>query len=124
MRVIRRLLLGAALAVLTVLMHADPGAAQSLGTFRWQLLPLDEIVTLTVVQQGPVFVLSGFDDSAGAGRVATFGTAFFRPDGMIGMGLTTVFDGAAFHTSVVMDPVTLSGAWRDDGANAGTWVRK
>ena len=124
MPVIRRLLLGAALAALGVLTHADPSAAQTLGTFRWQLLPLDETITLSVVQQGQVFVLSGFDDSAGAGRVATFGTAFFRPDGMIGMGLTTVFDGAAFHTSVIMDPVTLSGTWRDDGANAGTFVRK
>jgi hypothetical protein len=79
-------------------------------------------VTLQVVQQGPVFVLSGFSERTGGARAATYGTAFFRPDGSAGLGFTTVFDGIAANTDVVLDVATLAGTWRDDSGNAGQFL--
>jgi hypothetical protein len=113
---------GAVLTALVVLGMARSGDAQLLGPFRWQLAPRDEFVTLTATPQGSVFVLAGIDELAGAPPAAVIGTAFVRADGMIGMGFTTVFDGIAAHTEVILNPSTLSGTWRDDGGNSGNFV--
>jgi hypothetical protein len=96
--------------------------AQSLGSFRWRLDPFAETVTFQVEQQGAVFVLSGFSERPGVARSAAYGTAFIRPDGTAGMGFTTVFDGIASNTDVLLDITTLSGTWRDDSGNAGAFV--
>jgi hypothetical protein len=99
-----------------------PAEAQSLGGLRWRLDPFAETVTFQVEQQGAVFVLSGFSERPGGARSAAYGTAFIRPDGAAGMGFTTVFDGIASSTDVILDITTLSGSWRDDSGNAGTFV--
>ena len=38
--------------------------AQSLGTFRWQLQPFCNVVTVNVIQQGAVYTLDGSTTSA------------------------------------------------------------
>ena len=98
--------------------------AQALGTFRWQLSPLCNVVTLNVVQQGPVFVLSGFDDGCGQSNPASAtGTAFFNPNGAIGMGLTVITTGGGAVTySIQLDPGTLSGTWVDSSGATGTFA--
>ena len=119
-----RAIVGSALIASALLGSARAGDAQSLGPFRWQLAPRNEFVTLTATPQGSVFVLAGIDEIAGAPPAAVFGTAFVRSDGLVGMGFTTVFDGIAAHTEVILNPNTLSGTWRDDGGNSGNFVRQ
>ena len=41
---------------------ASASSAQNLGTFRWQLQPFCNVVSLAVEQQGAAFQLTGFDD--------------------------------------------------------------
>jgi hypothetical protein len=53
------------LAVLTVIIitvAATPVAAQSLGTFRWQLRPYCHVLTLAVTQNGAGYRVEGTDD--------------------------------------------------------------
>jgi hypothetical protein len=68
---------------------APPVRAQALGTFRWQLQPYCNILTLNVRQDGAVYTLDGFDDQCGAASAASaLGTAFLNPDGTIGFGVS------------------------------------
>lgn len=57
---------------------AAPVGAQTLGTFRFQLQPYCNVVTLTIVQQGAQYQLTGTDDQCGAGPRAVTG-AFPNP---------------------------------------------
>ena len=62
-------------------------STQALGTFRWQLQPYCNTLTLNVRQDGVVYTLDGFDDQCGAASAASaIGTAFLNPDGTIGFG--------------------------------------
>lgn len=100
--------------------------AQPLGTFRWQLQPHCNVVTLNIVgQQGSVFTLDGFDDQCGAGqRASVVGTAFPNPDGTIGIGLNTVLapGGAFVHVEARISLASLNGPWRDSAGNSGTFA--
>lgn len=122
MRITRTLMF----AVLTIGALALPtdAAAQVLGTFRWQQSPYCNLITLTVVQVGGVYQLSGFDDECGGPlRGAVTGTAFLNGDGSIGMGFTVVTpSGRSFQVDAAMDLSTLSGPWRSSTAASGTWV--
>lgn len=113
------------LAVLTVTVMAvsAPVAAQSLGTFRWQLQPYCNVLTLAVTQSGGVYRLEGADDQCGAGESASaIGTAFPNPDGSIGMGLTIVAapGGAPVHVDATIKIASLGGTWRDSAGNTGS----
>ncbi len=55
-----------------------PGAsasAQTLGTFRWQLQPFCNVLTVTVVQQGGHYQLYGTDDLCGAPQASPRGAS-------------------------------------------------
>ena len=78
------------LAALVVVVTSIPAAAQPLGTARWQLQPYCNVLTLAITQNGTVFTLDGVDDLCGAGPASALGTAFFNPDGTVGMGLHLV----------------------------------
>jgi hypothetical protein len=110
-----------ALLLLTFARSAD---AQPLGTFRWQLQPFCNVVTLTVVQIGDRYTLDGTDDQCGAPeRVSVSGVAFLNPNGSIGFGLTLVAPGArSAHMSATISPVTLSGTWFDNLGQQGPYV--
>lgn len=100
-----------------------PLAAQTIGTYRWQLQPYCNVLTLTVVQEGGVYRLEGADDLCGAARpgLAT-GLALPNRDGTIGFGLTIVDapSGLPVHVSAAIDVVSLGGTWRDALGFGGT----
>lgn len=122
----RRFSATAVIFTATLLVGVPTGEAQSLGTFRWQLTPFCNIVTLNVRQDGPVFTLDGFDNQCGAGGIqaSLVGTAFLNPDGSIGFGLTgaTAPGAAPVVLYARLDPASIGGAWSDSAGNSGTMV--
>ncbi len=116
--------LTALLASLSMLM-ATAAAAQPLGTFRWQLQPFCNVVTVNVVQAGAVYTLDGFDDQCGAAqRAPLVGTATPNPDGTIGFGLHVVTVPGGFPVSVDarISLSSLSGTWSDSAGNSGAFT--
>ena len=96
--------------------------AQPLGTFRWQLQPICNVVTVNVVQAGAVYTLDGFDDQCGAGqRAPLVRTATPNPDGTIGFGLhiVTVPGGVPVSVDARIGLASLSGTWSDSAGNSG-----
>jgi len=59
------------LSLLGVMWLSMPATAQPLGTFRWQLLPYCNVLTLNVIQQGGIYTLDGTDDGCGAAHAAS-----------------------------------------------------
>jgi hypothetical protein len=110
--------------VLGLLWVSVPVSAQPLGTFRWQIQPYCNVLTLTVVQQGGNFTLDGTDDRCGLSRLASaVGIAYFNPNGTVSFGLTEVMPGGlAIHMDATIDVSSLSGTWRDSGGSLGTLV--
>ncbi len=115
---------GIGLCVAVFLGATEYASGQPLGTFRWQYSPFCNVVTLSVVQQGSVFVLSGFDDNCGAGSASSAtGTAFFNPNGGVGIGLTTIASGGVNVSSTIqISPASLSGTWSDSQGNSGNFT--
>jgi hypothetical protein len=104
---------------------ATPAGAQSLGTFRWQLQPYCNVVSVTVVQQGGQYQLDGTDDMCGTGPKASVrGLAFLNPDGSIGFGLTIVqASGRTVPVGASLSLATLGGTWQAaGGAYFGNFV--
>ena len=93
---------------LALALLAAPADAQPLGTFRWQLQPHCNVLSLTVTQVEGVYRLEGTDDQCGAGRAraSVLGLAFQNPSGAIGMGLTIVTapGGVAVHVDAADHP--------------------
>jgi len=116
---------GLALAVL-LLGFGGVAAAQPLGTFRWQLQPFCNVVTVAVTQNGAVYRLEGSDDQCGGGadKASVTGTAFPNPDGTIGFGLNIVTapGGRPLHVDAEITVGTFSGTWRDSAGASGTFV--
>lgn len=114
------------LMILSALTMPAVSGAQPLGTFRWQLQPFCNVVTMAVTQNGGVFRLEGTDNQcgSGAGQASAIGVAFQNPDGSIGFGFTIVTapGGASVHVDATIAVATLSGTWRDSGGNSGTFV--
>ena len=97
----------------------------TIGTFRWQLLPFCNVVTVTVTQAGAQYQIDGTDDMCGAPRAAaTVGRAFMNNDGSLGFGLTTITTpgGVALHLDATITLPALNGTWRDSGGNSGTFA--
>jgi hypothetical protein len=99
-------------------------AGPELGSFVWQVAPFCNVVTLTVVQDGPGFSLSGFDDNCGGAHSAAYGAASFNPDGTVSLGLTILAaGGAAEQFSVVLTAASgFSGTWQDASGNTGDFL--
>ena len=59
------------LAMIVVAVHSatDRVSAQALGTFRWQLQPFCNVVTLTIARENGVYTLDGVDDGCGVGHM-------------------------------------------------------
>jgi hypothetical protein len=104
---------------------APSASAQPLGTFRWQLQPYCNVITVAVVQQGGQYQLDGTDDQCGAVvKGSVVGLAFQNPDGTIGFGLSIVTTpgGAPVHVDATISIATLGGTWRDSAGNSGTFI--
>lgn len=107
-----------------VLVTAQPGAAQPLGVFRWQLSPFCNVLTLHVTHVAGTYRLEGFDDQCGALRAAVLGMAVPNPDGSLGFGLTIVATAGdvPLNLEVRFDLSTLGGPWSDTSGNSGTLI--
>ena len=105
---------------------AGTSAGQTLGSFRWQLQPYCNVVTVTITQVAGVYRLEGTDDQCGGGRdlAAVQGLAFPNPDGTIGFGLTIVTSpgGAPVHVDATIALASLGGSWRDSNGATGSFV--
>lgn len=109
---------------LLVLSAAVDAGAQTIGTFRWQLQPYCNTVTLNVTYAGGVYTLDGVDNQCGASRAASVvGLAYLNPDGTIGFGLTMVEPaGGAVDVTAAISMASLGGTWRDSAGNSGAFV--
>lgn len=99
--------------------------AQTIGTFRWQLQPFCNAITVTVVQQGANYQLGGYDDQCGAPqRAPVVGVGTPNPDGSIGFGfqIVTVPGGAVVGVDARISIATIGGTWRDSSGNSGTFA--
>jgi hypothetical protein len=107
------------------LVSARETAAQPLGTYRWQLTPFCNVLTLAVTQVGGQYRLEGYDDQCGtAQRAPVTGLVVPNPDGTLEFGLTVVHAPGAVpaHIDVTFTIATLGGTWRDSAGNVGTLV--
>lgn len=114
-----------ALTLLALSLVARPAAAQSLGTFVWQLAPYCNVVTLNTTQDGAVYTFDGYDNQCGASTLATTrGLAVVNPNGTVGIGLTIVTSPGALpvHVQATIDLGSLGGPWNDDHGNTGTLI--
>ena len=100
--------------------------AQPVGTFRWQLQPFCNVVTVAITQNGAVYRLEGTDDQCGGGADAASvtGTAFPNADGTIGFGLNIVTapGGRPLHVDADITLGAFSGTWRDSAGSSGPFV--
>jgi hypothetical protein len=115
-----------AASLFIVMATAATADAQFLGTFRWQLQPYCNVVSLGVTQNGGTYRIEGTDDQCGAGAhlASAIGTAFPNPDGSIGLGVNIIVapGGAAVHVDATVSLATLNGTWRDSAGHAGTFT--
>lgn len=105
---------------------AGTALAQPVGTFRWQLQPFCNVITVAITQNGAVYRLEGTDDQCGGGADAASvtGTAFPNADGTIGFGLNIVTapGGRPVHVDAEISLATFSGTWRDSAGATGAFV--
>jgi hypothetical protein len=98
-------------------------SGQVLGTFRWQLSPFCNVLTLTVLQAGSELLLSGIDDNCGlATPSGAHGKALVLPSGSVGMDVTVIGAAGAIHNAIQVSATTGSGTWSDSLGNAGAFV--
>ena len=62
----RRAMAMAAAMMAAALAGDGVAEAQTVGSFRWQQQPYCNVIQLTVVQQGSLYRVDGFDDQCGA----------------------------------------------------------
>ncbi len=103
---------------------AGEASAQVLGTFRWQLAPYCNVVTLRVEQKGALYELSGTDDLCGAPQSASAnGSAHVNPNGTASVSLTIIRpDGIPVASSAAISLAGLSGTWSDEYGNSGPFT--
>jgi len=96
--------------------------AQVMGTYSWQTQPYCNVVTLTIVQQGPAFQLSGVDNLCGAGSAPVTGTAVVTAGG-VSMGLAVALpNGRAAHLSTTVSLANFAGTWTDSDGSSGPFA--
>ena len=111
-----------------LLPRSSPGAtaeAQPIGTFRWQLQPFCNVVTVNVTQQGGVYTLDGYDNQCGAPqRAPLVGLGTPNPDGTIGLGLhvVTVPGGRGVQIEARITLAALGGTLERQRRQRGTFA--
>lgn len=107
-----------------MLSGVTPVWGQVLGVFRWQMQPYCNLVTFTVIQQGPTYQLTGNDNLCGAPQFApATGTATPNPNGTISLGFDIVLtSGATAHVSATVNLSNVSGTWSDADGNSGPFL--
>ncbi len=118
-------LLSALTVLLAVFAFTARADAQPLGTFSWQLQPFCNRVTVSLVQQGALYTVDGYDDQCGAAqRAPLVGLATANPDGTIGFGLNvvTVPGGKGVQVEARITLPAGNGTWADSAGNSGTFA--
>ncbi|MGE0816758.1 MAG: hypothetical protein AB7O93_25695 [Vicinamibacterales bacterium] len=120
----RRLPIRIALFLLLTAIPTGLAAAQPLGTFRWQMQPYCNVITVLVTQLGDTYSIQGTDDLCGSGRAAVTGMAFLNPAGSVGFGLNIVVPGApsGLQVEATISVPSISGTWRDNLGRNGSFV--
>jgi hypothetical protein len=113
------------IAALAILIAPASGlaAAQSLGSFSWQLAPYCNVVTLTVTQNGSIYTLDGYDNQCGTtSRAPVNGMDVLNANGTVEFGLTiaTTPGGTPVHVQATVNPSTLAGEWHDSHGGSGS----
>lgn len=101
---------------------ATTASAQVIGTFRWRAEPYCNVFTLTVTQNGGVFLLSGFDEPCdGNPRLPVQGVAVLQNNGSVTLGLTvlSIPGGTPVNVEADISLATVSGTWRDGAGRSG-----
>jgi len=103
---------------------SQSAVAQPLGSFRWQVQPYCNVLTLNVVQQAGIYTLDGTDDLCGGTQKASVvGIASLNPSGTVGFGMTLVLPGGTpVHIEATINMTSLNGTWRDSAGNSGTMI--
>jgi hypothetical protein len=109
----------ATLFIASAVLVAAPASAQNLGTFRWQLQPYGSVLNLTVVQQGSVFLLDGFEAQCGGNAsLPVSGVAVPQANGTVMIGVTSINEqGRGLHTRATINTSDFSGTWSDNAGN-------
>jgi hypothetical protein len=105
---------------------AAPASAQNLGTFRWQLQPYGSVLNLTVVQQGSIYLLDGFEFQCGNNpSLPVSGVALPQANGTVMAGLTTITpSGHGLHTRLTILPLdSINGFYSDNAGNSNQALR-
>ncbi len=113
------------LAFVVLVAAASQVSAQSLGTFKWQLQPYCNVVTMNVTGVAGIYTLEGFDDQCGGGtRAPLTGVATPNPDGTIGFGMSLVTSpgGHGVQMEARISMASLGGPWTDSDGNTGTFA--
>lgn len=109
--------------VAATLLPPTLASAQSLGTFRWQLSPYCNVLTLVVTQIGTQYRFEGTDDQCGATtRAPVLGLGVPNADGTLEFGLTIVTATGPAHVDVTFNVAALGGTWRDGQGGTGTFT--
>ena len=113
-----------ALVLALAALPAGLATAQPLGTFRWQMQPYCNVITVLVTQVGDTYSIQGTDDLCGSGRAAVTGMAFLNPAGTVGFGLNIVVPGApsGLQVEATVGIPSISGTWRDSLGRNGASV--
>lgn len=94
--------------------------AQTIGTFRWQVNPFCNVLSLTIVQQGAFFQLTGTDDGCGSNAVAPVTGTAFLAGSSVTMGFTVISaTGGSRQYSASINLTNFNGTWTD-GDGSGT----
>lgn len=109
--------------IVILLTLAAPAAAQSLGTFRWQLQPYGSVLTMNVTQQGSIYLLNGFEAQCSNPSLPAWGVAVPQPNGTVLIGVTTITEqGNGLHTRASISMQDFSGGWVDNANSSGAFV--
>lgn len=109
------------LSTLAFALLSTSAGAQVVGTFKWQTQPYCNVVTLTLVQQGGMYQLTGVDDLCGGGAAPVTGTAVVT--GGVAMGFAVALpSGRAAHLTATLTLPSASGSWTDADGNSGTFL--
>lgn len=117
-----KILTATAMALVLTGLTAASAGAQTIGTFRWQLSPFCNVLSLTIIQQGSSYELTGTDDGCGTSGVApATGTALVSGTSSVVMGITVIAPtGGSRQYSATINLTNFNGTWTD-GDGTGTF---
>lgn len=107
------------LMVVALLSSAVPASAQTVGTFRWQVAPYGSVLNLTVVQQGDIYLLNGFESQCGGNAsLPVSGVGVLQANGQVFIGVTSITEnGQGLHTRAFVNLTDFNGSWSDNANN-------